>query len=464
MTDELGEVTALLLKWGDVDILQGLCDEYQIAVQADLRGDQAHLRKLVLRYLNSEALEQSADGGKAVVAKLLGELRAAAAAAPPPLADVGNGKVPDDNVKVKLENGRPLAAATTVKPASTPVVTESLSYHKLKAFKINGSIGAQGQKDTLSYTSLSFQIRQGEALGYNDNEIYSAVIQAIKPGNSLRDLLEAKGSPDKATLIKLLRSHFNEKDPGSVFQDLRHCVQMPGEAAHAFCCRAVALREKVKSLSAEEGRPFDSQLLNTTFFRAIFTGLKQNNIRMEIQHLLKGETCSDEDLLSEISIAAANEAERVTKSKSKVEVQKVSAGGGSEEPKNEKANAKKTPKSPAAPKSEHESLLASIREVSVKVEGFVGMRDQLEHLGAQVAQLQAQQPQPPATTGGAWNYPFTPSYTNSSGGRGRGRGRGGAWGYNPSRGRCNECLAQNIYCIHCFRCGSSDHKVQDCPN
>ena len=44
MADELGEVTALLLKWGDVDILQGLCDEYQIAVQAELRGDQAHLR------------------------------------------------------------------------------------------------------------------------------------------------------------------------------------------------------------------------------------------------------------------------------------------------------------------------------------------------------------------------------------------------------------------------------------
>lgn len=465
MADELGEVTALLLKWGDVDILQGLCDEYQIAVQADLRGDQAHLRKLVLRYLNSETLEKSPDGGKAVFAKLLGELRAVA---PPPLAEVGDvNKVPaEDNVKVKVENG-PVVSDTTVKPASTPVVTESLSYQKLKAFKINGSIGAQGQKDTLSYTSLSFQIRQGETQRYSDNEIYSAVIQAIKPGNPLRDLLEAKGSPDKATLIKLLRSHYNEKDPGSVFQDLRHCVQMPGEAAHAFCCRAMALREKVKSLSAEEGRPFDSQLLNTTFFRAIFTGLKQNNIRMEIQHLLKGETCSDEDLLSEISIAAANEAERVTKSKSKVDVQKVSAGGGGEEPKNDKpntTNAKKTPKSPAKPKSEHENLLASIREVCVKVDGFVGMKDQLEHLGAQVAQLQAQQPQPPATTG-AWNFPFQPSYTNSSPrGRGRGRGRGGAYGYNPSRGRCHECFTQNIYCIHCFRCGSSDHKVQDCPN
>ena len=452
MADELGEVTALLLKTS-ADILQGLCDEYKIVVPGDKLGNQAHLRRLVLRYLNSDTLENSTDGGKAVVEKLLGELRALHDV---PALENGNS---DSDVDVKVEKSDVVV--------STPVVTETLSYHKLRAFKINGSIGAQGQKDTLSYTSLSFQIRQGEHLGYNDYEIYAAVIQAIKPGNSLRDLLEAKGNPDKRTLIKLLRSHFNEKDPGSVYQDLRHCVQKPGQTAHAFCCEAIALREKVTSLSAEEGRPFDPELLTSTFFKAIFTGLKQLNIRMEIQHLLKAETCSDEDLLSEISVATANETERVSKSKSKVEVQKVTADDENDQPKKEN-NAKKKPKSPT--KNEHERLLASIREVSAKVDGFAAMKNQIDQLGAQVAQLQAQPrpggpgpvnprpvgPRPGVGSSGAWGFPFDPSHAPVTGIRGAGL---------RLRGRCAECRTQPfVYCTHCLKCGSSDHRRQDCPN
>ena len=130
--------------------------------------------------------------------------------------------------------------------------------------------------------------------------------------------MEIKGEHDEQGLIKILRSHFNEKDPGSVFQDLRHCVQLPGDSAHDFCLRAMALREKVASLSEEEANPFDHELLKSTFFKTIFTGLRQNNVRMELQQSLKVAIIEDEDLLREISMASANEQERLDKIKGKV--------------------------------------------------------------------------------------------------------------------------------------------------
>ena len=70
-------------------------------------------------------------------------------------------------------------------------------------------------------------------------------------------------------------------------------------------------------LASEEGCPYDSQLIQKRFFHAIFTGLKHNNIRHELQHVLKEGKISDEDLLREISLTVANELEHSMKTKVK---------------------------------------------------------------------------------------------------------------------------------------------------
>ena len=54
---------------------------------------------------------------------------------------------------------------------------------RLKEFKIAGTIGDVGEKDKLSYTSLSFQIQNGKKLGYSEGSICGAVIKAISPSN-----------------------------------------------------------------------------------------------------------------------------------------------------------------------------------------------------------------------------------------------------------------------------------------
>ena len=120
-------------------------------------------------------------------------------------------------------------------PGTGGRLDETLSYHKLRQFKINGTIGDPGQKNCLSFSSLCFQIKQGESQGYTINEIYAGVIRAIEAGNPFRDVLELESENfDKEAFMKSLRSHFMESDPNTVFNELRTAAQKPNETAHKF--------------------------------------------------------------------------------------------------------------------------------------------------------------------------------------------------------------------------------------
>ena len=174
----------------DVDFLLARCVEYNINVEAAKRDNKTHLVKLVLRYLTSDTVEGSADAGAAVFLKLYGDLSQG-------LGDLG----------VKNE------------PGTGGRLDETLSYHKLRQFKINGTIGDPGQKNCLSFSSLCFQIKQGESQGYTINEIYAGVIRAIEAGNPFRDVLELESEKfDKEAFMKSLRSHFMESYPNTVLQ------------------------------------------------------------------------------------------------------------------------------------------------------------------------------------------------------------------------------------------------------
>ena len=82
-------------------------------------------------------------------------------------------------------------------------------------------------------------------------------------------------------LLSNLRSHFKEKDSTLVFHDLLNAVQSTSESEMDFCLRVMSLRERVVTLSAEEGVSFDSNLLNKRFFHTLFTGFKNDTIRLE---------------------------------------------------------------------------------------------------------------------------------------------------------------------------------------
>ena len=124
---------------------------------------------------------------------------------------------------------------------------------KLKDFKISGTIGGGGDKDKLSYTSLSFQIQNAKKLGYSDENICGAVIKAISASNYLRTYFESKPNLLLSSVLDVLRSHFKEKDSASTFTDLSNAVQLSTETCIDFVIRLMCLRQKVHDLSCEEG-------------------------------------------------------------------------------------------------------------------------------------------------------------------------------------------------------------------
>ena len=272
-----------------VDFLTGLTEEYRIGLDDTKKEDHGYLVKMVVKHLTSDAVLNSADKGAAIFLKLYTEL---------------GEELKKGGVKVE-----PVG-----EPDRSDELTDTLSYHKLRQFKINGTIGDPGQKGCVTYSSLCYQIRQGEKLHYTTSEIYAGVIRAIEPGNPFRDVLELEADDfDKASFMKSLRSHFQIRDPNAVLYELRKCVQKSDETAHKFVCRCVALKKKVKNMCASEEIPFDLASVDSTFFRTIYTGLRQTNVRNELRQTLLDAAIADDDLLLEVSEAQANETERLRK-------------------------------------------------------------------------------------------------------------------------------------------------------
>ena len=315
-------------------------------MNAPKRDNKSQLLKLVLRYLNSVDVEDSADGGKAIVDKLIEELEDIDDKDKIPNLEGANKQsevvkpdVEEPSSKYPVDKSSESVDTKASGSGGANTNVTEVRYHKFRECKINGEIGAPGQSGKLSYTSLTFQINQRLEEGYTKGQIYCAVIQAIKADDPLRQVLEVRKNRDLPGLSALLRSHYCEDDPGAILQLLRKCTQEPGMTAHSFCLKAILLRDKAARLAEERKQPFDDDFLKSTFFKAIYTGLRQNNIRMEIAHLLKANTC-DDTLLDEIAAASANEAERVEKTKAKVEVKKVSVETDSEEIPSAKAQKK----------------------------------------------------------------------------------------------------------------------------
>ena len=288
---------------------------------------------------------------------------------------------------------------------------------------------------------MSYQIRQGILQNYSVSEICQGVINAIKGGNPLRELFELSETSSIEDLLSILRSHYKEKDPSETLQELRKSTQVPGETAHAFVTKTINLRKKVDKLSQEAGKPFDEELLKSTFFRAIFTGMKQNNIRMELQFILKNQSCSDIELLMEVAEAQAREEERVDKTKSKAVVNKVSAevdsGSDSDSP---CAKSKKA-------KRKEKKMEATISKLTAEVKSSSSVKNEIEQLKQQYAN------QPP--------LPAAPAVENQNQNQNQQRNRR----YRRPLFRCQSCTETNSpYCAHCFKCGFDAHKRAECPN
>lgn len=393
------------------------------------------LLKMVVRYLSSAEVESSSDSGEAtflLVKTIIDEIEHESAtqqskAFENVLSDYDDYlgvSPPAPGTKPKMERK---SAATNHTFVTPPVQAQpTFSLHKLKEFKISGSIGSPGQKDKLTYSSLSYQIQQGKRMGYTEEEICSAVIKAITPGISLRVYLENKSDLDLSSLLAVMRSHYKEKDSTSVFTEMSNAAQLPTETAHEFAIRLMSLRQRVLLLSREEDCPYDLRLVKKRFLYALSTGLKSSGIRHNLQEQLKDMYISDENLLADITDAMTLEAdytEKLSRKKATVTVQAVQKT--SEKEKKQKSN----------------ELSEQIRELTVKVAELSSVRHDIEQLKTAVSQM----------------------HESESENRNRkDRITSRLPEYMPDC--CPRCEADDTeYCSHCFECGSSKHIRSECP-
>ena len=184
---------------------------------------------------------------------------------------------------------------------------------KLKELKFTGVIGS-GEKDSLSFTSLNYQIENAKTAGYESAQICAAVVKCISPSNYLRQFFESRPSLDLDVLLGVLKSQFREGDSGSVFSELCTLVQEPGDDANKYVLKLLCLKQKVLDLAVEEkSTSFTEEMVRTQLFRTMYSGLRNNNIRVELREKcggLKVETMSDEDLLAMVMEVTINETTR----------------------------------------------------------------------------------------------------------------------------------------------------------
>ena len=154
-------------------------------------------------------------------------------------------------------------------------------------FKIDGTVG-KGSKDSLSYSSLCYQIQQGKDAGYTSAEIRKAVVGATKPG-SFKTYLEGLRHVSEAAFLEALQINYNEKKAFKMLNEMSRCFQNDSQALETnenevqFCMRMFGYCDQIRKISREEGQPIDEKLILDTLYSSLSTGFKQGAVRLELQ-------------------------------------------------------------------------------------------------------------------------------------------------------------------------------------
>ncbi|KAL6463235.1 hypothetical protein MHYP_G00276260 [Metynnis hypsauchen] len=186
-----------------------------------------------------------------------------------------------------------------------------------REFRINGQIGEGGQRDKLSYTNLMHQIDMGLRKGHSEAEIVEAVVKAISPGLSLRDMLETKSDLTLPHLKTVLKGHFKEDSSTDLFHRLVNITQEVRESPQNFLFRAIELKERllVAAREIDSDEQYSPELIRRKFLRSVSTGLLSDHIKFQLKIYLDDPYVTDETLIEKMNEAASVEWERQQKLK-----------------------------------------------------------------------------------------------------------------------------------------------------
>jgi hypothetical protein len=397
--------------------LRDLCTHLKIDKDTEHKHHYG-LVKHINRYLDSEEVEQTPDNGKKVLEDLFQQIK-----------DM-NG-TPDDAPSTATTSAKELKAAMDLATAM----------HR-KEFKIHGQIGTPGQVEKLTFQSLIRQIEDGISRGYTQEEIVSAVIRAVGYGMPLRELLEGKAGLTLPKLRRILRSHYNEKDALTSYQELTTAVQHSKETAQEFLIRLMNTRQRILFTSQEDQSPvkYEYPLVQSTFLLTLQTAL-DDTLKMEMKPVLENPGATDEDLLESMNYAVNLEEKRSQKRRSKVKIQEVRFSDQTD-----KASSNEGPKD-----SKRNNDIAALAA------GFADLKALV--LAIQENQIQSQEK---ASHHQQFQEPDQPPRRQQFQGHDQPSRRRG--GYERRERGCEACRQEGRgdQCTHCFKCGEGNHFARGC--
>lgn len=414
--------------------LEKLCEDLKLP-QKDLdgrRGNVTLLNKLILRYLTSTEVEDSDDGGTPIFEQIYTYIESCTETKAKQqqqfLVD------PYKNIPEDIQEAQPYEKPFQSSKPKWDDDDEKLQNLLMKSFKISGKIGG---KDSLTYSSVIFQIENGVKKGYSEINIIDAVIKSISHESiQLRQYLEGKTKLNLATLSEVLRFHFNEKDATSLFTQLSTSKQNSGESPNDFVLRMMNLRQKIIFVSQKEKANYDENLVHQRFLHAVATGLKNNNIRTELREVLKNPKTTDQELLNRLTIAVADETEHQEKfgQTKKLSLPQVNSVEGQSERGPEKKK--------VVLFDELELIKAQLNEVTQLFQKDKASKSQNQSTASSSQQQSNPRRQSQAQRSGS-------SHPRAN------------WDGGPNR--CDRCIEDNEEnCDHCFFCYSSEHLQAGC--
>lgn len=224
-------------------------------------------------------------------------------------------KLEEEMVRLSLGTTPREPSPVIVPPPTTSPPAQPPEFVIRREFKINGQIGERGQKDKLSYSNLIHQIEMGLKKNHSETEIVEAVIRAVSPGLSLRDMLEIKTDLTLSQLRTILKGHYKEDSSIDLYHRLINITQENNESPQNFLFRAIELKERLLAASRgpEAEEQYSAELIQRKFLRAVGTGLINDSVKYQIKSCLDDVAVTDEVLIAKTNEAASLEWERQQK-------------------------------------------------------------------------------------------------------------------------------------------------------
>ena len=328
MADQVQDEVMDKLSQLDVDQLEELATGLKLTFGDEKRGKKRAMYNVISRYLSSEELEAEEDEGQAVFLHIndvmdvmmgkdvkpkveKGDLTKTQDNEPTPAADT---KSSLDLKKSFLDS---LDSDSTQKNSKVSGASgaSQVSFHKLREFKINGSVGGDA-KDKITIDDLLFQMEEGESLGYSAREVRLGVIRAMKSGSKLRNYFQGQIDMDQETFKSILRYNCESKKAQKLMDAMGKCKQGDRDEME-FVFDMAQQRDNILAVTKEEPWPLPVNTVVEKFFHSVSVGFNNVAVRLEMRPLLRimdNKTwISDADLFKEVRAVMDREKENEEK-------------------------------------------------------------------------------------------------------------------------------------------------------